>query len=87
MKKLIALLGLAIVVGGAGCAVEPVGYGGASVSVYGEYPNTYQGHGYSHYPYQYGHSGYYYKGHYPWHRPYDRDHYFDRYHRYPYYYR
>ena len=79
MKKVIALLGLVIVVGAAGCAVEP--YGGVSVGVYGEYPNTYYGHGYSHYPYpyRYGHSGYYYKGHYPWHHPYTHDRYY-RYH-------
>ena len=82
MKKLIALLGLAIVVGGAGCAVQP--YGGVSVGVSGEYPNTYYGHGYSHYSYAYpaypyGHSGYYYKGHYPWHHPYYRDGYYYRY--------
>ena len=45
MKKVIGLLSLIIVLGGAGCAVEPVGYthAGMSVGVYEEYPRTYYG--------------------------------------------
>ena len=69
MKKLFGLAGLVILLSAAGCAVEPVyPAGGVSVGVYGEYPYTYYGHG----------------GYYRWHHPYDRDHYFYRYHRYRY---
>jgi hypothetical protein len=66
MNKVIGLLGLIVVLGGAGCAVEPVGYthAGVSVGVYEEYPRTYYGH--RHYR----------------RAPYDRDHYFYRYPRY-----
>jgi len=79
MKKLIALLGLVVVVGGAGCAVQPVGPAGVSVGVYGEYPHSYYGHGgYYGHPYYYGRGDYYSKGHYRWHHPYDRDHYYYR---------
>jgi len=68
MKMLIGLLGLIIVLGTGGCAIEPVGPAGVSVGVYDEYPRTY-----------YGRGGYY-RG-YPrgrWHHPYDRDRYFHR---------
>ena len=81
MKKLIAILGLVIVVGGAGCVVDPVGHAGVSVGVVGEYPHTYHGHGgYYSTPRYYNY--YNNKGHYRWHRPYDRDHYYYRTYRY-----
>ena len=57
MKMIIGLLGLIIVLGTAGCAVEPVGHAGVSVGVYEEYPRTY-----------YGRGGYYSGRPYRWHQ-------------------
>ncbi len=79
MKSIIGLLGILVLIG-AGCAVQPAGYydSGASVSVYGEYPNVYYGHrGY--YPHEYHRDYYPYAYHRRYHAPYDRDHYLYRY--------
>ena len=73
MKTIVGLLGLVFILAAGGCAVEPVGYTGASVEVYDEYPHAYYGHG-GYYPYRY----------YRWHHPYDRDHYFYRHYPYRY---
>ena len=75
MKALLVLSGAVLFLAlMSGCEVSP-GYGGAYGGVYGEYPTTYYGQYYSYpaYPY-YGHS-YYYRA------PFDRDHYWDRDHR------
>ena len=69
MKRIVGLLGAALLLLTAGCEVES-GYGGAYNGFYGEYPYTYYGGSYA-YPYPY--YGYY--GH---RHPYDRDHYWDR---------
>ena len=69
MKRIVVLTlaGAALLIGMAGCEVEPVG--GAYVGVSGEYPSAYSGHwespGYV-YPYSYGP---YYGRHYWYHHP------------------
>ncbi len=69
MKRIVWLLGGALLLLVAGCEVES-GYGGG-YGVYGEYPYTYNG-GYAEpYPYY---------GYYPHLHGYDRDHYWDRHH-------
>ncbi|HVV02010.1 MAG TPA: hypothetical protein VHH88_11650 [Verrucomicrobiae bacterium] len=76
MKAIVGILGLVVVLA-SGCAITPDdGYydgGGASFSVYGEFPNTYRGHYYSR-PHYYGHHFYNRR----YYHPYDRDHYFYR---------
>jgi hypothetical protein len=71
MKKFGLLLGSVLLLGLVNGCVEPVGYGGASVGISGEYPSTYVGGAYS-YP-AYPSYGYHY-----YRTPYDRDHYWDR---------
>ena len=67
MRAIIGLLFLVTVLM-VGCVVEPAGYSGVSVGVYGEYPYRY-----------YGHGGYY--GYHRYYYPYDRDHYYYRHYR------
>ncbi len=70
MKRIVGLIGAALLLLTAGCEVES-GYGGGYGGVYGEYPYTYYG------------GSYVYPGYaYPYYRrfPYDRDHYWDREH-------
>ena len=68
MKKIIAFLGLIVVVGTSGCVVSPGHpHAGVTVGVYDEYPHTYYSH------------GYYDRGHYYWHHPNDRDRYYYHY--------